>query len=283
MNEKLSSGKPEELSKIKALKDEAMNPELIEDLDTQNDRFSNLEIELAAYTEVEAVGRNYTIKINKDDASVLTINLYGKDGPLLLNDLLPDGYNIFEGETATHYKDTLRIITPIELLSKRGGILILLHEIGHAIREEDVEPEVSQKEIDLAVLQGRLHDFLGKSKARLKGKKFLASSLGPLRELPFPDGVHTSVLPKWFKNKYYGAKAESERQAWYYALALAKTLKERGFDILSDFDDVKDLRKFIDLQLASYEYCYEFDKKAHYRKGHREYEPLFVHRNQDEL
>lgn len=268
---------PDEGINYEAAKARVDNPDAIDGLKEAFERNQRVHLERAAeYGTVEATSRNFETRVETNDSENLEVELVKDDEIIDINSILPEGYTLEEGKETHQDEANHRILVTRGSLTKRGGLLDLFHEIGHAIHYEDTYG-VTDTEFKAAVLQTKAATFLARKKAGFKGKRHFQASLAPLNVLPMPEGLFTSMLPDRFKDIYYGQSARAERQAWFYALSLLRTIENQGFNVFSDFKDAADVKRYIDLALQTYEHAYEYDKKHLYRKPDKNYKPIYVH------
>ena len=276
------SKNPSDIERLQADKDRYLNSDYIDFLMPHNARFQELDSLESRYSGVEATGRNFQVNIEENEAGELTVKLIRSDGICNLNDLLPRDCRLVGGEEPTAYsRGDKRVEFPEEQLSRKGGLLVLFHEVGHVVNNDTAFADISLGQLELAEMQAKFRRRKLARQAKKQGKQFLVINLKPIEELPLDEDVAVSLLPEWFKDKFYAAHAKSERRAWAYALLMMRKLENNGFNVLSDFTDIKDIKIFVDRFLRDYEYNREFDKKFYYQKK-GDYQPIYA-RKTDEL
>ena len=261
---------------------QVINPDTLGYLVPQGDRFRDLLSYIDQSWNSEATERNFSVRCVKSKSGKLKIDLVKEDGTVCnLNDFLPLGYRLVSGkEPLASVGFSKRVEMPEQDLTKKGGLLSLFHEIGHAAFGND--GHAYPGELAIAGLQAGLRRRKIAKEAKRQGKQYLVADILP-NIVTLDESAASSLLPDWYKDKHYADRAKSERGAWAFALLMMRRLEDEGFNVLSDFDGIEDLEDFIDSNLRTYEYGRELDKKCFYqdRDG---YKPIYVRKTDgDEL
>jgi hypothetical protein len=121
-----------------------------------------------------------------------------------------------------------------EVMNSKGGVLSVLHEIGHARNYESGKIEKSP--------------FYTLS----LNEKLIAGAINTMQfaRIDLPAKLKS---PQWLKDKQQSWLARNERAAWAYALQEGRALEKQGFHIFAGFKNTEDIRDFINTALMTYE------------------------------
>jgi hypothetical protein len=196
-----------------------------------------LEIQMTEPTQ-----RNFSV-IQKQNERGLSLILSKTDGAQYdLTTLLPEGYTFII--SAKEEKDPVarEIHFNPNRLRYRGSILTMLHEIGHARRDEP-DPKLAlsttRKTYHVIKMLPRLFKMLFVSELEHRKLSNFARDL--------------SFTPK-LANKILDHRAKAERTAWAEALIMASDLEQQGFNVLGEFGSLKKILEYITFTLSTYEY-----------------------------
>lgn len=256
----------------------------VESVRAEEEKLDQLHTQLKKdFEDCEPEHRAFKVNEGENRDGYRIVCLQKDDEVISIDALLPSGYRLILSEEGSFRRDgrNKTIEYPSGGLDKKGGLLTLFHEIGHSIDSQFGTDKVSQTAIDLASLQARIRKHFETLKAKNSGKEEIVVSFYE----PFNDlvGIEAdNLLPDWFKDHVYSKSSLLERRAWCYALLIARHLKTLGFDVLDDFKDFQDIKRFIDLQLSTYEVHREFDKKIYY-KDKNGYRPIHTNKHEEYL
>lgn len=132
-------------------------------------------------------------------------------------------------------------------LSKPGGVLSLLHEIGHSqLREKGKEVDDARMDLEISIDEAVEKK---RTKAR-KGERLIYVEDKKGKKIIVP------VDEEEYLN-YHMLNAEHERESWAFALKILRKMRREGFDLEPTLKNTKQLNHFIHhpkcLTLGSYE------------------------------
>jgi len=232
---------------------------------------------MAEYIEaVPAENRNFEIITSGSD-EFSTFTLQKGDGSTFdLKGLLPEGFKLRRTNSPLMGGNlkAKELFINVANVNKRGFILGLLHEIGHAHLKEPGHGMLNQK-VDIELLKAAtlvLRVGAGLLKDKFSGKNQKEREFERLQLL---QSEIKDLLPSWYMEQFDTSLAKIERGSWAYALKNARKLEEKGFNVLAGFDSAEEVRDHISADL----FTYEFDRLQRIARaeGTKNYIPKFVH------
>jgi hypothetical protein len=227
----------------------------------------------------EATGRNFQIRAEGN--SSLSIQLARNDGKSQdLRRLLAPGYKFIRSTDMTGTmgidRQHMEIFVNPQVSSERGFVLSLLHEIGESYLPPPVlpEPRVSQIPTMLFLL-GRLAaaTVTQRVKEKITGNNTTTGKISQQLE-------RVSLLPEWMYESYMSGRAKTERGAWAYALKQSRKLEKGGYNVLAGFENVADVKEYINCSLLSYELArLQTLMKKKGDAALENYQPRFIHQS----
>lgn len=182
--------------------------------------------------------RNTSISLKPDKFGFVSIELIKKDSTKKrLNSYLPFSGTFYSGSAFYYYIPSKVVVFQKDTENFRGFLLSLFHEIGHSKFPE------TKKTIHL--LKGKILRF-----ARILEKIYIF-----LKYLLIVD-----VLPMWFLDKISKISITEERNAWAYSLRELRKLKKQGYDVFAGFENVDQIKEYIDYYLFSYDIAWMHKK-----------------------
>jgi hypothetical protein len=89
-----------------------------------------------------------------------------------------------------------------------------------------------------------------------------------------------SLLPEWMYESYMSGRAKTERGAWAYALKQSRKLEKGGYNVLAGFENVADVKEYINCSLLSYELArLQTLMKKKGDAALENYQPRFIHQS----
>lgn len=215
-------------------------------------------------TEIVPKERNFNIITEKLPSGVHIKLKHKKTGEEKdLNSFLPPKHFFGDGKEFyfSYSKELRKIFFPRDELPFRGFLLALFHEIGHAHekQEHDVSTWETLRALYEAVPQWVKNIRMIKE-TQQKGKEN-ETPMHRLVSLPaevlLPVGA---FLPQWYLDKKSRFEAQSERNAWAFALKSLRKLKREGYDVFAGFENAGELREYVAYFLYTYDTGLFMDK-----------------------
>lgn len=195
---------------------------------------------------IEAGERNFEIKLGEEETGVsLKLKRSDNGEELDLADCLPQGYKFQTAEVFACSHRAKRIEFPKDELTRRGFLLSLFHEIGHA--NEGGSPPVRQLKKVLTFgysLLKMIRAIELTTEETPTGKKMVLQ----LKRLTVDD-----LIPQWFIRESEVAKVASERKAWAYSLWTLRRLEADGYEVLAGFNNLAEVKSMIHHCLPTYD------------------------------
>lgn len=226
---------------------EEIKDEFVEALEEMFDALKETEKNLF---EVIPRDRNFDIKLQESETGI-NLRLRHKENGVEknLNTFLPPEHFFGEDETFIYRRREKKVGFPKNGVKFRGFLLSLFHEIGHS-RQKRGHPTTRWEDIKAfgSFLKKLTRYFVIALKKELRqkgsGKKFMEM----VEKLDVD-----SLLPLWYLDKIAKADAQSERNAWAYALRSLRKLEREGFNVFSGFENVAQIRAHIAYCLYTYD------------------------------
>lgn len=191
--------------------------------------------------------RNYGIRVTRSDDGI-SIMLYNAGHQFNLRSLLPPDYSFaIEDADAYNAHEHLAKFDP-ESLQYKGSILSILHEIGHTIthRPHPVRDLPSLKR-NMLILEA--------------SKRVVHAKIPKLRPQALEGLAYEMLVPERYVKKVLDHRSSQERDAWAVAIIMAKRLEKEGFNVLGEFNNLRDIQTFVAAQLSTHKYATEFVQK----------------------
>ena len=169
------------------------------------------------------------IEEKRQDGMQLSIRT--KDGrEISLNEYLPVGYQ-FKRDYYDYADAFKRRIGYRNIKNPSAAIITSFHELGHANSFSDSYPNylIARTKVEILSLYDKLRE------------KFNGNQSAPKDRVP----INLSYQ--------IDRRAESERDAWAYALKELRKLQRAGVDVFGGFKDGQEAREYIESALSGYE------------------------------
>lgn len=200
--------------------------------------------------EVIPQDRNFNIELQESETGV-NLRLRHKETGVEkdLSVYLPIEHFFGKDETFIYRGREKKIGFPENEIEFRGFLLSLFHEIGHSHEKQGHSTTWWD---DLRALGGLLKKWmqyvvLAVKKEREQkgsGEKFMET----IKKLDVD-----SLLPQWYLDKRAKADAQSERDAWAYALRSLRQMGRDGYDVFSGYENVAQIRAYVAYCLYTYD------------------------------
>jgi hypothetical protein len=200
--------------------------------------------------EVIPQDRNFDIELQESEDGInlrLRHKESGKEKDLNL--FLPPKHFFGKDEIFIYRGGEKKVGFPESEIKFRGFLLSLFHELGHS--HEKREHSTTRWD-DLRALGGLLKKWFQyvviavkkEREQRGSGEKFM----NVVKKLDVD-----SLLPQWYIDKRARSDAQSERDAWAYALRSLRKLKSEGYDVFAGYDSVAQIRAYVAYCLYTYD------------------------------
>ncbi len=200
--------------------------------------------------EVIPQDRNFDIELQESDVGV-SLHLKHKEsvGELDLALYLPPAHFFGKDKFFYYRKREKKIGFAENELKYRGFLLSLFHEIGHSHKK--LAHAATQWD-DLRALGSVLKKWINYLTIAAKKEIQQKGSVQKFMETVKTLDVDT-LLPQWYIDKETKSVAQSERDAWAYALQSLRKLKQEGYDVFAGFDNVAQISAYIAYCLYTYD------------------------------
>lgn len=200
--------------------------------------------------EVVPQYRNFDIEL-RESTSGIDLRLRHKESgkEIDLSIFLLPKYFFGKDESFICRDGEKKIGFPENELQFRGFLLSLFHEIGHSHEEREHSTTPWDDLHALGSLLTKWIKFMGIAiKKELKQKGSGKEYMNIVRKLDVD-----SLLPHWYLDKKSKADAQSERNAWAYALRSLRKLKQEGYDVFAGFENTDQIRAYVTYCLYTYD------------------------------
>lgn len=176
--------------------------------------------------------RNFTMeaRVNDKESDGLRLSLVRQDGQRVsLDGFLPEGFRFIPGGRFVANIKNKTIMVPLERVGTRSDILVILHEIGHAMNSPQIAAQKKQG--------------LDKYDEQHPGLSDPNSFIQP------------GILEKYQERQElaYGYDAVDERRAEAYAFRMMREMNRNGYTVFADFQSQKEAIAVSKAALATYE------------------------------
>lgn len=196
--------------------------------------------------EVIPKERNFDIYLSESEKGIV-ITLCHKELPKNkdLREFLPSNHKFALGDSFAYDGEEKTVILPKEKMKFRGSILSLSHEIGHSHKK--MEHKISKFDTFKAMVEGvtKIIKSISLKKEYNENKNGTIYQVTSLKS--------DEIIPQWYIDKISRLEAKSERDAWAYALWLLRGLKSEGYDVFAGFENLQQIRTYIDFCLSTYQ------------------------------
>ena len=186
---------------------------------------------------VQQTQRNFDILIENEKWHINIVLKRIDDGSEFdLSSLFPnDWYRFIPSEVDCYFNNSFIVWVNLNNLELRGFILWILHEIGHSYQQNQSRITMLFKMWLVSFAYSKLWIFV---------QKMLQN---------YTYEVEEDILLDAQKSSY------NERNAWAFALVQARKLEKLWFNVLSNFNNVKEISEHIGWSLATYDECLFYD------------------------
>jgi len=194
--------------------------------------------------------RNFDVKLQESEAGInLRLKRKESGAEKDLNAFLPAEHFFGKDEEFIYRNKEKKIGFPENELELRGFLLSLFHEIGHSHKKRE---HSTSRWDDLRALSRLLTKWVKYMAISIK-KEFKQKGSGK----KFIKAVHEVdvdfLLPQWYIDKKSTSEAQSERDAWTYALRSLRKLKQEGYDVFAGFENAAQIRAYVGHCLYTYD------------------------------
>lgn len=201
-------------------------------------------------SEIIPRSRNFDIELQEsEDGARLCLKHKENGAEQDLRTYLPPGHFFEEGEVFAYEGKEKKVCFPKNELEFRGFLLALFHEIGHSWEKREHATTRWDNIRAAGSILKKWMKYMAKA-VKLERKQ---SGLG----IKFIDIVKDldpdSLLPGWYLDKKAKSDAQSERNAWAYALRSLRSLAQEGYDVFAGYDNAAQIRDYVGHCLYSYD------------------------------
>src|SRR3989338_5627007 len=200
--------------------------------------------------EVIPQDRNFDIELQESESRI-NLRLKHKEGATEkdLSIYLPPEHFFGKDEIFIYRGREKKIGFPENGIEFRGFLLSLFHEIGHSQKKRGHSTTRWDDIRVFASLLKKCIKFIAiKAKKEREQKGSGEKFIEDLKKLDVD-----FLLPQWYLNKRAESDAQSERNAWAFALQSLRKLEQEGYNVFAGYENVAQIRAYVAYCLYTYD------------------------------
>ena len=201
-------------------------------------------------SEVIPQDRNFDIELQESDGRV-NLRLKHRESGVEkdLGTYLPLEHFFGKDEIFIYRGREKKIGFPENGIEFRGFLLSLFHEIGHSQKKRGHSTTRWDDIRVFASLLKKCIKFIAiKAKKEREQKGSGEKFIEDLKKLDVD-----FLLPQWYLNKRAESDAQSERNAWAFALQSLRKLEQEGYNVFAGYENVAQIRAYVAYCLYTYD------------------------------